>query len=134
MIEEPIVQQVNTGNSLFETSAWFFMRASGIVLLFIAVFHLMYMHFIIPGGVIVINYDVVATRWTDPAWGFFWRFFDLLLLTFGLTHGSNGLRNIVNDYVLNRNLQTVIRAALILICLLLIAMGAIIIFSFQPVG
>jgi succinate dehydrogenase / fumarate reductase membrane anchor subunit len=134
MTEEPIVQQVNTGNNLFETSAWFFMRVSGVVLLFIAVFHLMYMYFIIPGGVTAIDYNVIVARWTDPAWGFFWRFFDLLLLTFGLTHGSNGLRNIVNEYVFNRNLRPIIKTVLILIYLLLIATGAIIIFSFQPVS
>jgi len=118
--------------TLFEVNARLFMRASGVVLLGTAVFHLIYMQFIIPGGVTAIDYSIVAARWTDPAWGFFWRLFDLLLLVFGLTHSSNGIRNIINSYVSSPPRRKAAKILLLSACLLLAAMGAIVIFSFNP--
>jgi len=114
-----------------KTFSWYFMRLSGAVLLIIAVYHLIYMQFIIPGGVTAINYSVVAARWTDPAWGFFWRFFDLMLLVFGLTHGGNGIRQIIESYIRNQKWGRVTKAILYVICLLLIGVGATVIFSFR---
>ncbi|RME99907.1 MAG: hypothetical protein D6768_14090, partial [Chloroflexi bacterium] len=75
--------------SSIEQTAWLFMRLSGVLLLFMAVGHLMYMYFIIPGGVSAITYQVILDRWTDPVWGFAARLFDLLLLLLGLAHGGN---------------------------------------------
>jgi succinate dehydrogenase hydrophobic anchor subunit len=59
----------------------------------------MYMHFIVPGGVTALDYAVIATRWTDPTWGVYWRTFDLLLLILGVTHSANGLRKVLDDHV-----------------------------------
>ena len=114
-----------------QTLAWYFMRVSGAILLIIAVFHLMYMHFIIPGGVTAINYEVIAARWTDPAWGFFWRFFDVMLLVFGLTHGGNGIRQVVEDYIANKGWRRVTVTLLYLIYIVIIAAGAGVIFGFN---
>ena len=115
-----------------QTLAWYFMRVSGAILLIIAVFHLMYMHFIIPGGVTAINYEVIAARWTDPAWGFFWRFFDVMLLVFGLTHGGNGIRQVVEDYTRNEVWCRVATTLLYLMCIVIIVAGAGVIFGFNP--
>jgi succinate dehydrogenase / fumarate reductase membrane anchor subunit len=41
------------------------------------------------------DYDFVAERWHNPAW----RVFDWMLLVLALSHGLNGLRWIVDDYV-----------------------------------
>lgn len=116
--------------SLFELYSWFFMRVSGAILLIIAVFHLMYMHFVV--GVTQIDYNVVVGRWVGPA-GLFWRTFDLLLLTFAFTHGSNGIRFIIEDYVHHQGWRTFVKTLLYLLYFVLIVMGAYIIFSFQPI-
>lgn len=77
----------------FELYAWFFMRASGVALLLIAVFHLLYMHLYV--HVEKIDYDFVVQRWAHPGW----RLYDWLLLTIALTHGTNGVRTVIDDYV-----------------------------------
>lgn len=76
-----------------EVFAWFFMRISGLVLLFMALFHFALTHII---------YDVtettsgfVAARWQNPLW----RTYDWLLLALGLGHGIVGLRVIMDDYI-----------------------------------
>jgi succinate dehydrogenase / fumarate reductase membrane anchor subunit len=104
------------------------MRVSGVVLLFIAVFHLLYMHMVI--GVDNIDYDLIAARWENPAW----RLFDLLLLVFAVSHGTNGARMVADD-VLGRGLVgTTVRWVLAIFGAVLILMGAQIIFTFQAPG
>lgn len=111
--------------SNFELYAWFFMRVSGLLLLFMAVFHLLYMHFVI--GLEKINFQAIAQRWDNPGW----RIFDFLLLFFALLHGLNGGRVVIEDYVRSRGWLAVSKAALYVIGLALMAMGALIIFTFQ---
>lgn len=77
----------------FELYAWFFMRVSGLALLCIATFHLLYMHLYV--HVDKIDYDFVVQRWAHPGW----RLYDWLLLTFALAHGTNGVRTVIDDYV-----------------------------------
>ncbi len=111
----------------FETWAWFFMRISGVVLLLIAVLHLLLMHVYIQ--VENITYDVVANRWTGT-WGPFWKTYDLALLIFALTHGFNGLRWIVDDYIHRAGWNVFFKALLLVIYLVVIAMGTYTVFSF----
>ncbi len=135
MVGETVVRRaaVRKGRkgSLFELYSWFFMRVSGAVLMVIAVFHLLYMHFIIPGGVANITYDVIVGRWAGPV-GAFWRTFDLLLLVFAFTHGTNGMRWIFEDYVWSRGWRTVVKTLLYIVYFVLLVLGAYIILSFQP--
>ncbi len=112
--------------SNFELYAWFFMRISGIVLLTIALLHLLYMHLVI--GVENINFDVVAQRWESP----FWRLFDLFLLVFALSHGINGTRQVLDDYVHARGWRIVARTTVFMVGFIVIAMGAYVIFAFKP--
>lgn len=134
MIGENIVRQAafrkGRQGSLFELYTWFFMRVSGAIMMVTVVFHLMYMHFIIPGGVANITYDVIVQRWTGAA-GPFWRTFDLLLLLFAFTHGTNGIRYIVEDYIHNDGWRTLVKTLLYLVFLVLLVLGAYIIFSFR---
>lgn len=136
MIGETVVRQAaarrGRQGSLFELYSWFFMRVTGAILMVIVVFHLLYMHFVIPGGVTKIDYDVIVGRWTDPTLGTFWRSFDLMLLVFAFTHGSNGIRFLIEDYIHSDGWRTFIKTLLYLLYFLLIAMGAYIIFTFQP--
>ncbi len=111
--------------SNFELYTWFFMRVSGLVLLFMAVFHLLYMHFVV--GLEKINFKVIAERWDNPGW----RIFDFLLLAFALLHGLNGGRTIIEDYVRSPGRLVFSKALLYVIGFALMAMGALIIFTFQ---
>lgn len=113
----------------FELYAWFFMRVSGVVLLGFAVFHLLWMHVVI--GVDNITYDVVARRWANPAW----RLFDLVLLSFALTHGTNGLRTIIDDYIPRGGLNVTAKWVVYVLLAVFFLMGAQIIFTFKvPAG
>ena len=79
------------GSGGFERWAWFFMRISGVALLGLAVFHLLWMHFAI--GVDNIDFQTVVERWSNPLW----RLYDFALLAFALGHGLNGLRTVIDD-------------------------------------
>lgn len=111
--------------SNFELYAWFFMRISGLILLTIAVFHLLYMHISI--GVENIDFDVIASRWDSP----FWRLFDIFLLIFALSHGINGMRQILDDYVHSRGWRVVARTTVFMIGLVIAVMGAYVVFTFK---
>ncbi len=116
-----------TGN--FEVMAWFFMRLSGVVLLLMALFHMFWMHFVI--SVESITFDSIVSRWTGGH-GPFWRMFDLFLLAFAFTHGVNGARMVIDDYVLSRGWRALLQSGLWLLWFVLMGMGTWIIFSFQP--
>ena len=118
-------QHVRSTNN-FELYAWFFMRISGIVLLTLAVFHLLYMHLVI--GVENIDFDTIASRWESP----FWRLFDFFLLTFALSHGVNGTRQVLDDYVLARGWRVFARTTVFMMGFIVVVMGAYAIFAFKP--
>ncbi len=118
-------RRVRSGNR-FEVYSWFFMRVSGVVLLFIAVFHLLWMHLVI--GVDNIDFDVVALRWQNPLW----RMFDLALLIFALAHGTNGTRWVLGDYVSSPGWQVAAKWFLYVLAGVIGTMGAFVIFTFQP--
>ena len=114
-----------------EFYAWFFIRVSGILLLGLAVFHLLYMHLAI--RVENINFDTIVGRWTGP-WGVFWRLYDLFLLIFAMAHGFNGSRYIIDDYIKWRGVRVAVKTVSAVIAFILWVMGAYIIFTFRPIG
>jgi succinate dehydrogenase / fumarate reductase membrane anchor subunit len=77
----------------FETWSWYFMRVSGLVLVFLALLHFSITHII--NDVVETDATFVAERWDNPLW----RLFDWLLLALALFHGLNGVRWIIEDYV-----------------------------------
>ena len=77
----------------FERTAFVFMRLSGIALLLFAVGHMMIQHVINSSTNLTIQF--AAEQWNT--WG--WKAFDFLLLIFAVSHGINGFRNILEDYV-----------------------------------
>jgi succinate dehydrogenase / fumarate reductase membrane anchor subunit len=81
----------------FELWAWYFMRISGLVLVFLALGHLFITH--IWNNVETVNYDFVANRWADPGWGVFWRLWDMTMISLAVIHGFNGLRQVLDEYV-----------------------------------
>jgi succinate dehydrogenase / fumarate reductase, membrane anchor subunit len=133
MIGEATVRRMASAHSkqgsTFELYSWFFMRVSGAILLFIAVFHLFYMHFVV--DVTKIQYNVIVDRWLGPA-GTFWRTFDAMLLVFGFTHGTNGVRFVIEDYVHSDGWRATIKTLLYLAYFVVAFLGAYIIFAFKP--
>ena len=110
----------------FETFSWLFMRVSGILLLVMAVYHLLLMHYGI--GVENLSFDVVAARWEGP----WWRLYDFFLLLFALTHGINGLRIVIGDYVRASGWRVFLTTVVALVFVTVIVMGAYVIVTFNP--
>src|SRR5207245_11390375 len=81
----------------FEAFSWYFIRVSGIALIFLVIIHLLIMH--VTTDVACTTFQFVAARYANPLW----RLFDWLLLTLALLHGMNSLRVIVDDYVHSRS-------------------------------
>ncbi len=108
-----------------EMVSWLYMRLSGILLLVMAVYHLLLMHYGI--GVENLSFDVVAARWESP----WWRLYDLVLLVFALSHGVNGLRIVIGDYVRSDKWRFVFNTVLALVFSTLIVMGVFVIVTFE---
>ena len=90
----------------FETWSWFFMRISGLALVFLALTHFAVTHII--NDVVETDSDFVADRWENPLW----RLFDWSLLFLAMLHGLNGLRYIIDDYVRRPGRRAVTKAVL----------------------
>ena len=115
-------------DSGLELYAWLFMRISGVVLLFMALGHLCIMHII--NNIEVINYAFVAKRFATP----FWRTYDLVMLWLAMIHGVNGIRTLVDDYISARGWRLVSLASLYVGSFIILALGSLVIFTFQPVS
>jgi succinate dehydrogenase / fumarate reductase cytochrome b subunit len=83
-----------TGGERGELRLWYFMRLSGLLLVFLALFHLWLNH--IQTEVGELSYDLVVGRLTEFP---LLRVVDFLLLFLGLGHGVNGLKNVIDDHV-----------------------------------
>ena len=115
-----------TGN--FELYTWFFMRVSGVFLLFLVFAHVLIVHVI--NDISVVNYAFVAGRWASP----FWRTYDWLMLVLALAHGANGLRIVVDDYVRRPAYRVLSLAALASFSLVFVIIGSVVILTFVPVA
>ena len=109
----------------FETWSWFFMRISGLALLFLALVHFAITHIV--HDVTDTNLDFVEARWQNPLW----RIFDWSLLGFALLHGLNGLRLIIDDYVRAPARRAAAKAFLYTLTAGLFAYGSLTIFLFE---
>lgn len=111
----------------FELYAWLFMRVSGVLMAFMVVGHVMIMHII--NHVEDITYAFAAARLANP----FWRIYDLILLALALIHGLNGVRTVLDDYVRSRGWRVVAMTLLWTLGALFLIVGALVLFTFQPV-
>jgi succinate dehydrogenase / fumarate reductase, membrane anchor subunit len=109
----------------FELYAWFFMRVSGVLLLFLALGHLVIMHLV--NNVDTIDYAFVAKRFATP----FWRSYDLLMLLLAMLHGLNGARVLIDDY-LKGGKRVLALAVLYSVGLAFTVAGAVVLVTFQP--
>lgn len=113
--------------SSFEVWSWFFMRISGIVLLFLVLIHLYVMH-LIGEGVERVDYAFVSARWSSVGW----KTFDWLMLFLALLHGTNGLRVIIDDYVRAPGIRTAVKSFIYTLTVVLMVMGTAVLVTFDP--
>jgi succinate dehydrogenase / fumarate reductase membrane anchor subunit len=109
----------------FETWSWFFMRISGLLLIFLALTHFAITHIV--NDVAETDIDFVGERWSNPLW----QVFDWALLALALLHGLNGLRTIIDDYVRAPARRAATKAVLYSLSLGLFAFGTLTIFTFN---
>lgn len=113
-----------TGVPSFEVFSWFFMRISGMFLVFLALGHFATMHII--NDVRDTNFDFVVGRWGNPLW----RVIDWLLLTLGLFHGMIGMKTILEDLISNKRKLLVAKVVLYAAVGSMFALGSVIVFTF----
>jgi succinate dehydrogenase / fumarate reductase membrane anchor subunit len=115
--------------SPFEIWSWFFMRISGLILLFLVLIHIYLIH-LVGEGVDQVDFAFVAERWDKVGW----RTFDWLMLFLALLHGANGLRIVINDYVHRLGLRTGLKASLYTATTVLMIMGTAVLVTFDGSG
>jgi succinate dehydrogenase / fumarate reductase membrane anchor subunit len=130
------------GSSL-EYYLWLFTRLSGVLMLFMAAFGIVYAN--LAGGRSLL--DIAAQyRWSFfplywhvqnsaipdvvPNWSnSFWQIFCLLLVFFAAVHGFNGLRNVVEDYVHRPLLLLAAKGSVFVMFLFVLGTATVIIFE-----
>ena|SRR5579885_459288 len=121
--ERPTFQRRPRQN--FETWSWFFMRISGLILVFLALIHFSITH--IFNDVVRTDSGFLNARWKNPLW----RLFDWSLLALGLLHGVNGIRMITEDYVRAPAKRAATKAVLYGATLALFAYGTLTIVTYS---
>jgi len=105
--------------------AWYFLRVSGISLIFLALSHLFITHYLnVPSET---TFDFVANRWANPLW----RTFDWVLLVMALWHGLIGLRYSISDYIRRAGWQAFAMAVVFVTGIVFTGLGSITIFTFN---
>lgn len=110
-----------------EKWGWIYMRASGVVLVVLIFTHL-FVNLMVGDGVHAIDFGFVGGKWADP----FWQWWDVAMLWLALIHGANGMRTIVNDYTNPGTVQKLLKLALLLAAAVLIVLGTLVVFTFDP--
>ena len=123
-VESSPAEAVPRRRRSFETWTWFFMRLSGLALLFLALTHFTITH--IANDVVATDSDFVARRWDNPLW----RIFDWALLALALAHGLNGLRWIIDDYVRAPRARLATKVVVVGLSVALFALGTFTIVTF----
>jgi succinate dehydrogenase / fumarate reductase membrane anchor subunit len=113
----------------FELWWWYFMRISGLLLVFLALGHLFITHIL--NNVENINYAFVAGRWADPKTGVLWRLWDLTMINLAVLHGFNGLRQVLYEYILRPSRRVVAATVIWGLAVGLIAIGTYAILLFR---
>lgn len=123
----PRSPQVRKKGANLEKWGWVYMRASG-VLLVVLIFGHLFVNLMLGEGIKGIDFAFVAGKFASP----FWQWWDVLMLWLALIHGANGMRTIVNDYVTGATARKVLVWAIWLSAGLLILLGTLVVFTFDP--
>ena len=111
----------------WEKWGWLYMRVSG-VLLVVLIFGHLFINLMTNDGISQLDFAFVAGKFASP----FWQWWDVLMLWLVLVHGSNGMRTIVNDYVHKPGIRTALLGAIGVAAAVLIILGTLITFTFDP--
>ena len=114
------------GKSSFELWSWVFMRVSGVILIFLSVYHLVWWNLVV--GVEHLDSDLVIDRWSNPLY----RLLNIALLTFAMLHGLNGARYSIEDYVHKPGLQKAVKGIVYTIVIGSLAFGIFALLTFDP--
>jgi succinate dehydrogenase / fumarate reductase membrane anchor subunit len=107
---------------------WYFMRLSGLALVFLALGHMFIMHVLVEMTGQEVNFAFVQSRWGTP----FWRIYDLLLLVLAFVHGANGTRVVIGDYVVHRTARSLLIGTLLVLSAVWLLLGIAVIAFFNP--
>jgi len=124
VVDQPVERPRPPRKRSAEAWSWAFMRLSGLALVLLALVHFTITHIV--NDVARTDYDFVAERWHNPAW----RVFDWLLLVLALTHGANGLRWIVDDYVRRPGRRKAVLGLVYALTAALVVLGTLTILAF----
>jgi succinate dehydrogenase / fumarate reductase, membrane anchor subunit len=111
----------------WEKWGWVYMRASGVVLLILIFGHL-FVNLMLGDGIKAIDFAFVGGKWSDP----FWQWWDVIMLWLAFIHGGNGMRTIVNDYATRPAMRTILKGAIAVAVVVLIVLGTLVVFTFDP--
>lgn len=126
-IDTPRSQAPAKKRTNWEKWGWIYMRASGVVLVVLIFGHLFY-NLMLGKGISGIDFGFVGGKLANPLW----QWWDVIMLWLALIHGANGMRTIVNDYVTRPGLAKGLKVALFLAAALLILLGTLVVFTFDP--
>jgi succinate dehydrogenase / fumarate reductase, membrane anchor subunit len=126
-LEAPRTKVVRKRGVNWEKWGWLYMRAYG-VLLVVLIFGHLFVNLYAGEGVSAIDFGFVAGKWASP----FWQWYDLALLWLALIHGANGVRTLINDYSTGRIVQPLLKWALLGSTVILLILGTLVIFTFDP--
>jgi succinate dehydrogenase / fumarate reductase, membrane anchor subunit len=137
-------RRVRMGGSKFELYMWFFTRVSGILLLMMAAFNIVYANLAGGYGVLdagaqmrwaffPISFHVQSTKVevTPNFYNPFWQAYTFLMIAFAATHGLNGIRVILQDYIRHPLLMAWIKALLVVLWVVSMVAASFVIFVFQ---
>lgn len=110
-----------------EKWGWMFMRASGVVLIVLIFGHL-FVNLMVGEGIHALDFAFIAGKFATP----FWQWWDVLMLWLAFIHGGNGMRTIINDYVTHEKARKALVWAVALAAGLLIVLGTLVVFTFDP--
>jgi succinate dehydrogenase / fumarate reductase, membrane anchor subunit len=104
---------------VWESRLWSLMRLSAILLVPLVWIHVLIQDVLV--GVQHIQLDYVALRWAQTGW----RVYDAALLAFAFGHGSNGLRQVLEDHIHGATARRLLRIGLAFFWIAITAVGAI---------
>jgi succinate dehydrogenase / fumarate reductase membrane anchor subunit len=110
-----------------EKWGWLFMRGSGVILVVLIFGHL-FVNLMLGEGIHALDFAFIAGKFATP----FWQWWDVAMLWLALIHGGNGMRTIVNDYVTSEKARKALVWAIGLAAGLLILLGTLVVFTFDP--
>ena len=106
---------------------WIFQRVSGVLLVVLIFTHLIY-NLVLGDGISQVDFGFVAGKWAAPLW----RWWDFTMLVLAMMHGMNGMGYLVNDYARSKTTRTVLHALLGAATAIIIVLGTLVIFTFDP--